>query len=205
MINDWIVICDRFADSAPTGPVDTEQAPGYRWSGKQTAIHNDGHGYVLMWQDTLTTPADRLIIIAVVVLLAVIGWWCVIDLGRSTDVPTSIAATVPYVVPDSAVAPPIPVAASPLAPTPTAVGALAPPLPPLTHISSDKRLLAIVTDTGTPVTDARQAVSATREVRRFLAASHCQRHVGKQMQNILTAARIGSDGVRQTGNTGVLT
>lgn len=183
MVDDGVIVMgDRFSDTAAMGAADTELAQGYAWSEEQPAIDDggDGNGGVLTWRETLATPAGRLLIAAAVVLVGVIGWWCAIVFARPPGNAPPPPAGVPYVVPASALTPPVPAAAAP-PPGPTAVPA---PGPPVTRVDPDKRFLAMMTDAGITITDARQAVSGAREVCPFLAAGHSQRDaVEKTMRN----------------------
>lgn len=174
------VKCDRVCDETAAAPAaDTEfgRVQEYAWSDEQPVVERDA-GYVLTWRETLATPAGRLLIAAAVVLLVVIGcwWWAA---RRSNDTQPPAAAGVPYVVPGSALAPSVPAAAPP--PAPTAAPA---PGPPVTRVDPDKRFLAMMTDAGITITDARQAISGAREVCPFLAGGRTQRDaIEKTMQN----------------------
>lgn len=169
---------DRFPETAAIGAVNTELAPSYAWSEEQPTVDDSGLGGVLTWRETLATPAGRLLIAATVVLVGVIGcwWWA----ARSTDdTQPPAAAGVPYVAPGTALTPPVPAAAPP--PAPTAAPA---PGPPVTRADPDKRFLAMMTEAGITITDARQAISGAREVCPFLAGGRTQRDaIEKTMQN----------------------
>ncbi|MDV6979679.1 DUF732 domain-containing protein [Mycobacterium intracellulare] len=169
---------DRFPETAALGSADTELAQVYAWSEEQPAV-DDGPDGVLTWRETLATPAGRLLIAAAAVLLVVIGcwWWAA---RRSTDDPQPPAAAgVPYVAPGTELTPPVPAAAPP--PAPTAAPA---PGPPVTRADPDKRFLAMMTEAGITITDARQAISGAREVCPFLAGGRTQRDaIEKTMQN----------------------
>lgn len=177
------VKCDRICDETAAAPAaDTEfgRVQEYAWSDEQPVVERDA-GYALTWRETLATPAGRLFIAAAVVLVAVIAWWCVVASWRAGD-PPAPAAGVPYVIPASALSPPVP-AAPPPEPPPVVVPKTVAP-PPVARANPDERFLAMVTDAGLTITDKQLAVSGAREVCGYLAAGHTQADaITKTMQN----------------------